>query len=79
MDDVASATKNAVPNMGPASDLTGEALLRSEDFVPFALDCFARAVREAAAGEAAAMRHGRPSTERRQQKQGSQINTDYTD
>jgi hypothetical protein len=38
-----------VPDIPPASDLTAEALLRSEDFVPFALDCFARAVREAAA------------------------------
>jgi hypothetical protein len=61
MDDVVSTTKTAVPNIAPASDLTAEALLRSEDFVPFALDCFARAVRKAAAGEDAAImrtKHG---------------------
>jgi len=55
MDDVGSITKTTVPNIAPANDLTAAALLRSEDFVPFALDSFARAVRDAVAGEAAAI------------------------
>lgn len=55
MDDVASIPKTTVPDTAPASDLTAEVLLRSEAFVPFALDCFARAVSKSLAGEAAAI------------------------
>jgi hypothetical protein len=55
MDDVASTTKTMVPDIAPASDLTPEALLRSDDFVPFALDCFAQAIRKAVADETAAI------------------------
>jgi hypothetical protein len=60
MDDVASITKTTVPDIAPVGDLpvgdlAAATLLRSEDFVPFAVDCFARAVRNAVADEAAAI------------------------
>jgi hypothetical protein len=55
MDDVGSMSKTTVEDIGPAGDRTAAALLRSEDFIPFAVDCFARAVRNAVADEAAAI------------------------
>jgi hypothetical protein len=55
MDDVASTPKAAVQDLEPARHLMGSALLRSEEFVPFALDCFAPAVSNAVADEAAAI------------------------
>jgi hypothetical protein len=59
MDDVASTPKAAVPDLEPARHLTGGALLRSEAFVPFALDCFARAVSNAVADEAASIKRAK--------------------
>jgi hypothetical protein len=55
MDDIGSVTKASLPDLAAAESLKGDALLRSEDFVPFALDCFARAVSNAVADEAAAI------------------------
>jgi hypothetical protein len=55
MDDVASIPEAAAQDLEPARQLTGDALLRSEAFIPFALDCFARAVSKAAADEPASI------------------------
>jgi hypothetical protein len=56
MADISSTAKAAAHDGKPARRLTGDALLQSEDFVPFVLECFGRAVRRAAAnGDAAVM------------------------
>jgi hypothetical protein len=55
MADINSTAKAAAHDRDPARRLTGDALLQSEEFVPFVLECFGRAVRRAAANEGAAV------------------------
>ena len=55
MADISSTANATVHDLEPARDLTCNALLQSEEFVPFVLACFGRAVRKAAANEAASI------------------------
>jgi hypothetical protein len=53
--------KAAAQGREPACQLTGDALLRSKAFIPFTLDCFARAVSKTVADEPASITRTRGS------------------
>jgi hypothetical protein len=55
LDDIGLVTKPLQPDLSAVQGQTGETLIRTEDFVPFVLDCFACAVSNAIMDEAASI------------------------